>query len=428
MLSKGKKFKLRNLLMIIFMIYTILPLTAIPLEGNILSNPIYEPFTNSIPNDEPSGYTTSANVTYKIELNYSIWTVNSQNSVRVLIPRIQNHSYPDFPGAAPIQKSDLLSYTSNYEDFTSSVYIFDEGDDYGNQFDSYELTLRPNSPNFNYQATYNVTLFETEWNTNSNKTLDDYAAYIAEEWYLNLTGAEEKFDVNNPDLINLSNSLSAGKETIMDKASAIHTWVVDNIEYEIQDSDNGAYATYLSGLGDCSDYSSLMITLLRIQGIPARRLLGVGFVYTETNIGFYNTEAGDSVTYYSTNTENNMPLHAWIEYYVPEVGFVISDPTWNKFNNIDYIHLTTSVGANFGGGLEMEILDGIYEIPAYPMVIGDSTTFGNLRWNYTIEITVLESNLQTPPQFEFDMGLIIAVIIVIFSIALVVWALSHRKY
>ena len=129
--------------------------------------------------------------------------------------------------------SDLLSNSSNFEDFTSSVYIYDEADDYGNEFDIYELTLKPTSPDFNYQAEYNVSLRQTEWNTSSTQTIDDDAPYTSEEWYLNLTGTEEKFDVDNPDLIALSNGLSAGKESVMDIASAIHTWVVDNIEYQI---------------------------------------------------------------------------------------------------------------------------------------------------------------------------------------------------
>lgn len=429
MLPKAKKFEFKNLLIIIFMIYTILPLTSIPLEGNIPSNLVYNPFTSSIPGDEPSSYTTSNNVTYKIEVIYSIWTVNTQNPVRIFIPRIQNHAYPDFPGVAPIQKSVLLSNTSNFEDFASSVYIYDEGDDYGNQFDSYELTLKPTSPNFNYQADYNVSLFQTEWNTSSTQTFDDYAPYTSEEWYLNLTGAEDKFDVDNPDLITLSNSLSTEKESIMDIASAIHTWVDENIEYEIQENDNGAIATYSSGLGDCSDYSSLMITLLRIQGIPARRILGVTFMQPGTTYGFYKTEAGDSVTYVSNNTEDTMPLHAWIEYYVPDIGFVVSDPTWNLFNQIDYIHLTTSVGANFGGGLEMEVINGISEIPAYPMVIGSANTFNNLRWSYTIKITVLEANLSllAAMEFQVEMGLIIGVVITILSVSIVIWALRYKK-
>ena len=430
MLPKGKKLEFKKILPgIIFVIYIILSLTVVPLGGT-QNIPNYMPFANTIPTSEPSGFTMSNNVTYKIDVNYSIWTVNTQNPVRIFVPRIQNHSYPDFPGEAPIQKSILLSNTSNFEDITSSVYIYDEGDDYGNQFDIYELTLKPTSPNFNYQAEYNVSLFQTDWNTNSTQNIDDYAPFTSEEWYLNLTGAEEKFDVDNPDLITLSNSLSAGKESVMDIVSAIHTWVDENIEYEIQENDNGAYATYLSGLGDCSDYSSLMITLLRIQGIPARRILGVTFMQEGTNYGLYQTEAGDSVTYINSNTEDSMPLHAWIEYYVPEVGFVVCDPTWNLFNQIDYIHLTTSVGSNFGGGLEMEIPNGIYEIPAYPMVIGSASTFNNLRWSYTIKITVLEANLEAlsaAMDFQLEMGLVIGIVITILSISIVTWALRHKK-
>ena len=112
---------------------------------------------------------------------------------------------------------------------------------------------------------------------------------------------------------------------------------------------------------------------------------------------------------------------------MPDIGFVVCDPTWDEFSQIDYIHLTTSVGANFGGGLEMELPDGVYEIPPYPMVLGSASTFNKIRWSYTIQITVLEANIQPSDQFVLDAGLVVGSISVVIVIAIVVWAFKKKS-
>jgi len=73
----------------------------------------------------------------------------------------------------------------------------------------------------------------------------------------------------------------------------------------------------------CLEYSDLMVALLRSQGIPAR--MPVGYAYTGTLK--QSNSVADS-------------LHSWVEVYVPRVGWINVDPTWDqKFNNFGHSDL-----------------------------------------------------------------------------------------
>ncbi|MHA1727193.1 MAG: transglutaminase-like domain-containing protein [Promethearchaeota archaeon] len=387
-------------------------------------------FPFPIPNIEPSGYISENNVTYKIECSYSIWTLNTPNNIKVFIPRIQDHSHPQFTGVAPIQISELINNESNINEYSGATYYFDEADAYNNSFDCYELKIFPASPQFIYTSEYNVTLFETEWNISINPTVVDYIPFALEDWYLNLTGTEEKLEVNNTDLISKSNEICNEKSTIVEKARAVQNWIIDNIEYEIVGQDQGALQTYLDGRGDCSDFTSLMITLLRIQGIPARRVLGLAFLDPETNFGKNNPINGDSWEYKLNSSTNTMKLHAWVEYYIPGYGWIQCDPTWggDYFNRIDYLHLTTSIGSNYGPGIELD-LPSMSEIPSYALILGYEPTFDNIRYDFSIKITVLDVQLSETENniFQDNFWTFVAIFIVVSVVALITFVITKGK-
>jgi len=62
----------------------------------------------------------------------------------------------------------------------------------------------------------------------------------------------------------------------VEKAEKICNWVSSNIVYNglLDKQEKGALWAYTNLQGDCSEFSSLMVTLLRIQGIPARKISG----------------------------------------------------------------------------------------------------------------------------------------------------------
>lgn len=97
------------------------------------------------------------------------------------------------------------------------------------------------------------------------------------------------------------NELAQGCDTDLDVTAAVYNYVVDNTEYDYEKAASVTSPYYPdmdetldTRKGICFDYSALMCTMLRTQGIPCK-----------LNIGY----AGDI-------------YHAWISVYLKSVGWV----------------------------------------------------------------------------------------------------------
>jgi transglutaminase-like putative cysteine protease len=93
--------------------------------------------------------------------------------------------------------------------------------------------------------------------------------------------------------------------------------------------------------GVCQDYAQIMIAACRAKGIPARYISG----YLRRSDGVVSQEAG----------------HAWMEAYVPDLGWVGFDPTHAIAPTDAYVRLAVGLdylgaapvrGTRFGGGAE----------------------------------------------------------------------------
>ena len=85
--------------------------------------------------------------------------------------------------------------------------------------------------------------------------------------------------------------------------------------------------------------------------------------------------------------ENPVNLHAWLEYYIPSLGWLICDPTWSDsgnayFSSLDCIHFKMTVGSWFAA-------------PHYPYYIGYRNTLNPLGefihlydYNFYFEVTI----------------------------------------
>lgn len=109
--------------------------------------------------------------------------------------------------------------------------------------------------------------------------------------------------------VTLAAKLSEGKTTNIDKLTSIYNFVVGgNFSYDNALAKN-VESTYLPNPDDfivkrsgiCFDYASLMVAMLRSQGIPARLVIG------------YANSASGAVVY-----------HAWIDAYTVETGWLDS--------------------------------------------------------------------------------------------------------
>jgi len=117
-------------------------------------------------------------------------------------------------------------------------------------------------------------------------------------------------------------------------------------EDEITDFDTTAYDVYVNKHGVCQDFSNLFICLARLLNIPAR--YRAGYIYTGSK--YENHAQGDE-------------SHAWVEVFLPYLGWIGFDPTNGVMAETDHIRVscgryyrdaTPTSGAIFNTNPEVE--------------------------------------------------------------------------
>jgi transglutaminase-like putative cysteine protease len=116
----------------------------------------------------------------------------------------------------------------------------------------------------------------------------------------------------------LADSLTAGLDNRYDRVRAIESWFHNEFAYTLDLPATAREATleyflFQRRAGHCEYFSTAMVMLLRMEGIPAR----------EVN-GFLGGEWSDFGQYLAV-TQNQ--AHAWVEVWFPDFGWVPFDPT-----------------------------------------------------------------------------------------------------
>jgi transglutaminase-like putative cysteine protease len=227
------------------------------------------------------------------------------------------------------------------------------------------------------------------------------------------------YNRSDPALISLSNSIVYPSDSAVVKANKIINWISQNIEYnDSLDVEIGASNAYGNLTGDCSEYSSLMITLLRIQNIPARKVTG----FVLSNVHNFKPEIGDTYEFYSNSEALNLLGHAWVEYYVPDIGWIACDPTWHQvtgtyFNRIDYLRFNYNVGAWF-------FFPPNQQHSEFPVPYATGSYTGSYRYDFEFKITVIDTNYLG---LDLMFLLIIMLIAVLSILLLVIFLIIRRK-
>jgi transglutaminase-like putative cysteine protease/predicted glutamine amidotransferase len=115
-------------------------------------------------------------------------------------------------------------------------------------------------------------------------------------------------------------------DTLLDLNDAIHR------EYKyVQGSTTLAttpFEVYATRRGVCQDFSNLMICLARLMGVPARYVCGYVVPLPTTNVG-----------------QAVQASHAWVQLYLPEVGWRGLDPTNGTITSSE--HVRVAVGRSY---------------------------------------------------------------------------------
>ena len=372
---------------------------------------------SSSPENEISNYLITQSVKYEMEINFSLTHKLGFGNYMFKFSRLNNRG-PNSTltkNTPPYQETILL-----YNKITgckSADIIMGHHDKFNNTYDSFNTTILPvNSVFLNPKASlsqkYSIELNEIRFPDIDDSEIGLYD--MSDEIFkLYCNYSEPYYEQDNPLLIELSQRLVDAGDNPIEKAKKIFTWVSDNIDYNghLPAQEKGALWAYTNLECDCSEFSSLMVTLLRIQGIPARKVTGF-LVSTDPDI---RPKSSQKWTFYANEHTSNILAHAWVEYYVPNIGWIACDPTWNSntnyFNRIDFLRFATNVGANFFFPPSSIISE--FSNPTFSYNTGAEYEF-----DYVIKITVIDSNLQPQEIGALVIGITVAIL---FGIGLIIW-------
>lgn len=212
---------------------------------------------------------------------------------------------------------------------TFQKYISSRSTDFKLKEDDASITsLALGTVNGGVQKSFKVSKTYTLNNIKStvdlSKTKGDYSKISSDiSYYLKPTYHVES---NEKEIINLANSLFKGVTNPYLKAKKAFEYVVLNMKYDLNspNANQGALSAVRTKVGVCEDYAALMTALLRAGNVPAR---------VNTGFCFYDSEL------IAASNNGNYFRHAWVEFYLPEYGWIPADPTHEYTRNgVKYVN------------------------------------------------------------------------------------------
>ncbi len=374
-----------------------------------------------------SAYETLGYVTYNIQLTYETSGGGSFN-LEVYVPRWKNWSAEVTEDTHSLQESTIQNATP---DGYSEAY-FDQSDGFNNSIDYYKSS----GTRFTLTMNYTLTVKQVRWNNLGTHSMDEYDTGSA--FYNLYTEDQPDFiHVSDPNIQGNASQICGTENNPVEKARKIYEWVSKNIYYEMQTggggtAERGASWALTNKKGDCSEYSDLMVAMLRAEGVPARKVVGIAMLQDDGSpiSSFTNKSSWYYLYYYKSyplTTFNNLTGHAWVEYYVPGAGWVSCDPTWGinrtdnfYFNYNDHLHITSAKGEYFGD----EVYPPFSEIGEYPALPYQIYTDLDI-YRLIIRVTVLDNHEWVDAT---ALIWIVSILIVISVIAIIYWAGSGRRH
>ncbi len=371
-----------------------------------------------------SKYNITQNVKYQVDINFTL-TSNALGlkdfwfKFSRLNDRQPNSSLT--PYCPPYQESNLLfSKITGYNTFP---YVL--RDKFNNTYDLFNSTLNYHESVILSQK-YNITLNEIKFQDIDDSDIGLYN--MSDEIFDLYCKNETYYEGYDSTLIAASNSIVYDTDNPVEKAEKICNWVSNYLTYDgsLLNEEKGALWAYNNHRGDCSEYSSLMITLLRIQNIPARKVTGF-CISANPSTEPYPGKVWTFKAYRTGgNSYSNFLGHAWVEYYVPNIGWIACDPTWHSggydyFNRIDFLRFNLNIGQWFSIPM---FLDKESEFPHPCIVFYEGSSFDYI---YQFKVTVLDSEFTQINQFPVIIIIVVMAAIVIALVAIVLTMTIKKK-
>jgi transglutaminase-like putative cysteine protease len=198
-------------------------------------------------------------------------------------------------------------------------------DELGNRYAEFDLVEIPPGTTIPVEIRYRVAVNELVYD------LDPCEGELPDLF----NQAELHIESNNPQIIELAQQLSEGRTSTCEQVRAFYDYIGNNLVYSYNGANWGAQAALGHMGADCTEYASLMIALSRAEGIPARYLEGLWM--------------GDARAKEAARTE-----HAWLDVYLPGIGWTPMDPTLGRsslsrdehFARYTPDHIVVTVGRN----------------------------------------------------------------------------------
>lgn len=372
-------------------------------------------------------YEVENSVSYRVDVNLTITHINQQPLGYVLTPVILNYQEVD-----EYNSGKIIPYqeTTIFEPIIEGPYqqFYIETDEFGNGFYHINTVLNLGDI-FSFSHSYEITLNSISFDYCGNLDFNDLEN--TEEIHSLYCASSNPYYLGyHPELVELSHFIVGDESDPIQVAKKIQAWVSSNIEYGRKEYSYygcglncsfGALETYRIRKGVCWDIAELMVTLLRIQDIPARMIMGL----TLDNL---MPVKGDKFIFYEHWKNNTMverqelPRHAWVEYYAPTFGWLACDPTWSDSED-DYFNTLDNVHFRIGGG-------SWFTLPYYPYYQADHISFepfsfialNCFEYDFITTITVIDSDYR-------DLNLPFTILIVsICSLGLIILVYSIKSF
>ncbi len=378
-------------------------------------------FPKLFTNNGVSNYNVTQSVKYQVEIDFTLTHNSGLGEYWFKFSRLNDRQPNSLltQYCPPYQESELLY--SNIVGSLSPPYLLK--DEFNNTYDLFNSTLNQGQ-SVSLSQRYNVTLNAVSFKNVDYSDIEEYDVYD-EIFDLYCNNSETYYERDDSSLITLSNTIVGSSVNPIEKAEKICDWVSSDLTYDgtLPAEEMGALWASINHRGDCSEFSSLMVTLLRIQDIPARKVTGYCISANPTTKP-YEGQVWNFIA--SSSSGSNFLGHAWVEYYVPNIGWIACDPTWHSggydyFNRIDFLRFNLNIGQWFSIPM---FVDKVSEFPHPSIVFWEGASFDYI---YQFEVTVLDSEFTPIDQFPIMMITLIIIGAIIIALVAIILPMTIKR-